>query len=368
MTSKLPIDVLESLGLRESDLLGEPIVAGPREGVALGATAGMIGMTGGLLLQAMVETLGAGQPQLAPIESERLTAKLEACAPGAYALQIQDDPRGVLVRVPGAHLEQHHGTCQLLENDEMLLASGGPGDEGWVLIDGPTGSMLLGCVNGGELWGQGVASRAVRTIAAWQPDARHDVIAPSVASLTHGLGSQPWLQAAADLLMASPAAVDRCAAVGLLGRLWLPPRKNDVQAALQISLRGAGPGQTGRTWWAALPPEHRHTVIRDALLRIDNLMDDLPELRSRVAADPVRAAPLALDWLRRRDDLQALLYMAHCTSDARVLEGALQTLDERAAAEHSIWFFLPPFDDERLRAVASAEPDAWWGDLSSQQG
>jgi hypothetical protein len=209
---------------------------------------------------------------------------------------------------------------------------------------------------------------AVRTIAAWQPDARHELAAPSVASLTHGLGSQPWLQAAADLLMASPAAIDRCAAVGLLGRLWLPPSKTDVQAALRLSLQGAGPGQVGRAWWAALSPEDRRGVIRAVLMRVDDLMDEVPELRSRVAADPVTAAPLALDWLRRRDDLEAILFLARGTSDALVLEGALQTLDERAAAEHSIWFFLPPLDDERLRAVASAEPDAWWGDLSSQRG
>ena len=185
---------------------------------------------------------------------------------------------------------------------------------------------------------------------------------PSIVGIMGGFRVPNWLQKEVEFHLGG-SLLDKCIGIGLLVRLWAP----EVGILLK-ELEGGGftPREKADRWWAALPPEHRHTVIRDALLRIDNLMDDLPELRSRVAEDPVTAAPLALDWLRRRDDLQALLYMAHCTSDApRVLEGALQTLDERAAAEHSIWFFLPPFDDERLRAVASEDPGAWWGDLAA---
>jgi len=131
-----------------------------------------------------------------------------------------------------------------------------------------------------------------------------------------------------------------------------------------LQLGGAEIASEARALWGALPPGAHDEAVTSALLRIDSLMDDLPELRSRVAADPVMAAPLALDWLRRRDDLESILFLARGTGAAPVLEDALKTLDECAAAEHSIWFFLPPFDDERLRAVAAAEPDAWWGDLA----
>jgi hypothetical protein len=127
---------------------------------------------------------------------------------------------------------------------------------------------------------------------------------------------------------------------------------------------GATVASEARNIWAALPPSDRELAVIHALQRVDDLLDDLPDLRRRVAADPATAAPLALDWLRRRDDLESVLFLARGTSCARVLEGALQILDDCAAAEHSIWFFLPPFDDERLRAVAEAEPGAWWGDLA----
>jgi hypothetical protein len=117
------------------------------------------GLVGRELVSAMLMADTTGTNYLVPIESEEITLMIEACAPGAYALKIHDDRRGVLVRAPGARFQQY-GTCQLLENDEVLVASGGLGDEGWVLIDGPTGAMLLGCVNGGELVGQRIALRA----------------------------------------------------------------------------------------------------------------------------------------------------------------------------------------------------------------
>jgi len=185
---------------------------------------------------------------------------------------------------------------------------------------------------------------------------------PSIHDIMEDLRVPNWLLEEVEFHCGT--FLDQCIGIGLLVRLWATPEEIGV---LIRKLRGGGetPLEKSLSWWAALPPEVRRGVIRAALMRVDDLMDDLPELRSRVAADPVTAAPLALDWLKRRDDLEAILFLASCTSDARVLEGALQTLDERAAAEHSIWFFLPPFDDERLRAVASADPGAWWGDLAA---
>jgi hypothetical protein len=186
---------------------------------------------------------------------------------------------------------------------------------------------------------------------------------PQIDGVMGGLTLPTWLQEEVEFKL-SGSFLDKCIGLGLLARLWAPSSSPEREEYIQRVLSGNSPVGMAREFWRTLPEQDRRCTVRSGLLRCDDLLDDLHTLRHWVAADPVAAAPLALDWLRRRDDLEALLFLVCGTSDALVLAGALQTLDDHAAAEHSIWFFLPPFDDERLRAVARVAPDSWWGDLA----
>jgi hypothetical protein len=190
---------------------------------------------------------------------------------------------------------------------------------------------------------------------------------PTVNEIMGEFTTPKWLREEAEFKMAG-AFLDQCVGLGLLTRLWVPSSEEEEEERIQRILNGGdAPVGRAREFWRGLPAQDRRGVLRSALLRTDDLHEDLITLRHWVAADPVAAAPLALDWLRRRDDLEGLLFLMCGTGEARVLAGALQTLDDHAAAEHSIWFFLPPFDDERLRAVASEDPYAWWGDLAAKK-
>jgi hypothetical protein len=185
---------------------------------------------------------------------------------------------------------------------------------------------------------------------------------PTIDDIMGGFRVDDWLRGEVEFKLGG-SFLDGLIGLGVLTRLWSPSEEEWEESAQRV-LAGDSPVGRARRFWRSLPEQDRRGAVWSTLLRVDDLMGDLPELRNLVAADPVAAAPMALDWLRRRDDLEAILFLARCTSDARVLGGALQTLDERAAAEHSIWFFLPHFDDERLRAVAYEEPDAWWAQVA----
>lgn len=186
---------------------------------------------------------------------------------------------------------------------------------------------------------------------------------PSPSQLTGGLGAEPWLETAAMQRLDSDSPLDRCVAVGLMGRLWSPTSKDAAAAARQRSLSGTGPGQDGRVWWLSLSEPVRGAVVRDALLRADDLADALDELMHAVAEDPLKARSSLLAWLHERDDLASLAFLARATESGQALLVALEQLDETASTHHSMWAFVPGFRDERLLAVAHRDIDAWWGRL-----
>ena len=108
----------------------------------------------------------------------------------------------------------------------------------------------------------------------------------------------------------------------------------------------------------------REAIVRDALLRVDDLADALEDLSRSVTDDPEKARPRLIHWLHERDDLACLSFLARGNVADDVLSVALDRLDETACSHHSMWSFVTGFEDERLRAVASGDLDAWWGQLA----
>ncbi len=356
-------EALQALGLRESDFVGDTVIDVPGGAVGMGAPQHLAALFGAALLQLFSEQLDTKSAYVLPLRSSAIDERVAACGERYSIVRFADDPRGAVVRAPGARIRST-GTVQLVGPDEVLLVSGGSNDRSWVLIDGPKGSLVIGCTDGGTLTVDSTVPPGVRALQTWSPAPEVHVDVPPVAHWTHALAIEPWLAACLASREDSPVLLDRFAVVGLLGRLWSPVTTADVAAAMTFSLEGAGPGQAGRKWWANLPEGVRNSAVQAALVQVDDLSDALPALQRLVAAEPEVAVPDLLDWLHRRDDLASLLFLAQGTLAQTVLAEALRALDEEAFAYQSQWAFVPAFNDDRLLAVASAEPDAWWGSLA----
>jgi hypothetical protein len=184
---------------------------------------------------------------------------------------------------------------------------------------------------------------------------------PGAAALTEGWSLPSWLEADSDGLGASPAALDRLPAAGVLARLWTPADGEERSRALEATLSGEETVQRRAKAWLASIAEW---VDIDAavMARVElheERLDGLPETASKA---------LLLDLIRERDALQSLSASIHLARRpcAPALRAALEAVDERWATQLSLVgaLFEPTAMSDQLRAVASQEPDSWWGKLA----
>ncbi|MCK6501949.1 hypothetical protein L6R53_00850 [Myxococcota bacterium] len=193
---------------------------------------------------------------------------------------------------------------------------------------------------------------------------------PGTDALLGGVGCPAWLRRRADELGASPDPLDPLCAAGLLLRLWSPTSAAERAMALERARAGtpwllpALRGWLGQAVegapvdWSAV---ELATVERAELLL--GLLADLVDLQAR---DLALARATASRVVAGRDDLESLrMILAAMRGPRQALEAALEELDE-AAVVHSLvlsdLLFLEA-TDPWLNAVASCEPDAWWGGL-----
>ncbi|MFW5740132.1 MAG: hypothetical protein ACOC1F_07180 [Myxococcota bacterium] len=354
-------EMLRALGVTEDELGADPLVDSPDANIGKGDAAAVMVVSIAVLqslLQSLAAQVQSGDAHLVPASSVEVVERLQTCAPDASVHRFTDHPNALVVHVPAASVTLT-GAHQTLSADEFMLADGGA-----ARVDGPQGSALVVCGDGGKAAVFELSSPRLAELAAWEPGEAAVVTPPAPSKLTGGLAIEPWLAAAVHDALESDAPLDRVAAVGLMGRLWSPVDRADAAAARQRSLAGAGPGQDGRAWWASIPEAEREGLVSTALLRVDDLADALGDLSDHVAEDPEAARPALLRWLHARDDLASVAFLARSSSPGGVLETALQRLDEAAAAHHSMWAFVPAFEDERLQAVAECEFEVWWGRLA----
>jgi hypothetical protein len=192
------------------------------------------------------------------------------------------------------------------------------------------------------------------------------VTRPSLESLLGGREAEPWLRA----LWATAAPGD-LAVVGTVGRLWSPPPGaarvswDDLFAALAAP-PAPWPRQAALTWARSLRPEARAAMAAGGVERARALVRELGALSEAVAAGPDAAAERVLAWLVGRDDLASLAALLEGDEAGAPLARALEDLDATATLHLSAlsWPRLPP--DDRLAAVASTEPDAWWGAVGTR--
>ena len=350
--AKLTPATLQALGLTEEDLGDDVFTDSPQAAVAMG-DAQTFAVSALVLLQTLSSQLASDDAKIVPASSEQAVAALKQCDQDATLDRFADEPRAVVVHAPGAKVVTT-GDCKELSSGEYLLVSGAA-----LRLHGAGGSLVLSVDERGEVSVRPLLGSPLDKLGAWEPpgELRFDV--PSVPALTGQLAVEPWLETATQERLDSPSLTDRVTGVGLIGRLW-SPTKEQLPVARERALAGDGPGQSGRAWWLSLPTSSRDEIVRQALLRVDDLADGLEGLQAAVAENPEEARPKLLAWLMDRDDLASLAFLERGT----LLATALDRLDATAATHHSIWSLVRGFSDPRLRAVALRDFDAWWGRLA----
>jgi hypothetical protein len=198
-------------------------------------------------------------------------------------------------------------------------------------------------------------------LSQWVPSGGIEVPAPELVSLTAGLGCPDWLDHEFKAMVVAGTSFEAAAAVGLVGRLWSASSPSaNLKATAEIR-RAGGPGTRARQWFEQLSPHVRQALDATAKERAHDLLDQLSGLTGVLVKDEGMAHPLALAWLRRRDDLESIAFLSQ-SSEFRLL---LSSVDRAASCENTLWGVLGPFDDDdRLRAVSWQEPESWWGALA----
>jgi len=140
-----------------------------------------------------------------------------------------------------------------------------------------------------------------------------------------------------DLLRYDYMSFNEAAAVGLIGRFG---RQCD----------GTPPVQQATEWWLGLPHEVRQMAIEEGNVYVKELSELARVWRGRFLD--------AGYWIRLRNELQSIIFLASGSLEASPLQKRLRELDLAAASVYAAWE-TERRGDPRLSAVA-AGPDAWW--------
>jgi hypothetical protein len=358
----IPKQIMNELGLEPEHLSGATVRVPPADDpVAKGLAARDLALATALSLEAAL-SMATADADLALVDAPAIAPLIDRCCSGAEVHRWSRDPRLVFVHAPGATWRTHGAACEVRQGGVVLFARGA---DSAVLIDGPGGSFLLvSYAASGALDVAEVESSAVRGLATWEPCGQVPIEAPAAGALIFDGRLEPWLAAQFEQRSRSISPVERVGAVGLIGRLWTPPKETDRDVAERAVLDGDGPARRALRWFGMLDAPTRSRVATEALVRADALAEELPDLSAEVVSDPHAARPELLRWLLRRDDLECVAFLFRGCDPSSPLLPALDALDRAAAAYHSMWSFVDGFDDERLRAVAWQQPQHWWGDLA----
>lgn len=188
---------------------------------------------------------------------------------------------------------------------------------------------------------------------------------PPIVSLLDNWPAAPWLVDQANGWAASPVAMIRAAAVGLIGRL-ADAETTDPTAALAARLNGDdGPAFRARVWAGALGEGPLRVLVASMLGEASRLIEDIETL-----ADLTDRAGLALSIRERRDELECAAFVVRWSDvgldDPELREAVYDALAEidRTAAEYGVLNASPSESSRWLRAVGWQEPDSWWGDIN----
>ncbi|ATB32747.1 hypothetical protein [Melittangium boletus] len=355
LTSK----VIAELGLElDTELTSVAYAPAPNDPVAQGrATASEMSRSGKL-----AELLRAA-PVFNQIQLEGLAERL----PGLQLRRWLSDPCIVLVEAGPVRGSKSFGAHEWLDEGASLVLDSRQ-EPTFVRLEGSTRVCILSCQQGNvELLEAATptSSAALDALEKWHPTPVPDVPKPDIRALTVGCQVQNWLLAEAEQMASAAWPLRRLCAAGLVARLWSPKDSRKLQESLTHALNPSwGPKKATVDWFRALDQGVRHQAESSAMEEADELGQQFPALQAHVLLNPESATSHCLQWLLNRDDLECALFLLRCTETGESLEGKLAELDRHASEFESLWAMLDVSENERLRAVAWQEPEAWWGQLA----
>jgi hypothetical protein len=268
------------------------------------------------------------------------------------------------------------------DKPERTLGTAGPGPGHSWILDGRSGpaAVVLRTAEGPlVMWAGGgrVGLAYVETAAdPWTERLRtftptKEPALPEVDVLSFVVGAtvRPWLSDLARAMAKSPSAVERTAAIGLVGRL-AGGEVEEPGKLMEALLAGeSGPRARAMAWAREHGPRLADVVLRHAVEEAGLIVEELAVLRERVEnalspADREGADALAQALCLRRDDLECVSFVLSAAGVGEELDELLAEVDREAESEQSIFAVVADqIDDRRLSAVAALEPDAWWAIL-----
>ena len=312
-------------------------------------------------LRALLNHSDGESLQPIPVASQDGIAQAFSAAPLADPLKRLTAWEQVSHRLPGVY---RHESCVAFYPGAGVTILRGRGVQG-----GPDG--LIGFESGERVilraatedGQQAVIEALDGEIRAWEVVPGGDEIAeimlppdpiplPDLAQWCAQTGAEPWLAAAVTAKAASPSAIDRLAAVGLLMRLWVAPEDGSAETPRGLWQAWAG------AWLPDTVARAESDAVRHAWLLLERIREvgDLPDALAEAAV-----ATIVLD----RDDLASARRVLRVAGAGAKLAEALKAVDRAAVMNMSaLTGHLPDLDDDpdadRWYAVAWQEPGAWW--------
>lgn len=178
-------------------------------------------------------------------------------------------------------------------------------------------------------------------------------------------GAPAWLAREARMFTSAEGPLAPVVGLGILARLWAGGVPESGRKRMLARIRkGDSPSRRLERWWEMERSRRWADVEAAALELVSELTRGLGTLASSRRRATRGSPPAALDWLRRRDDLSAVEYVAPVESRRR-LAPAIRELDRLASRNGAVFKKVDVTQDDRLLAVSWMEPDAWWpGDLA----
>ncbi len=187
-----------------------------------------------------------------------------------------------------------------------------------------------------------------------------DLATPSPDALLEGVEAPDWLRIMVTESATSADPLARVGAVGTIGRLWSPRAAGEARR-LMFETPERSPAMRIRAWARSLDAQAIDQLEAEAVAASDRLLDDL----TRIAEAPTSAGELWPSVLCARDELASVALILANAGRGAALAKRLVDVDDRARGElGSLLVDESMARDPRWRAVARAEPDAWWGTVS----
>jgi hypothetical protein len=196
---------------------------------------------------------------------------------------------------------------------------------------------------------------------------RDSYVRAHIADCFAGIELADWLLDEACELAERGSLSWTAAALGLVSRLHEPTAEDPsalLAAVLASKTSLPSPRAHVRRWLDERSAHEINEIEREALASCDRAADALAALSVALEDHRPELAAMARQWIRLRDDLEAVREALTIAGRSGAIDAKLEALDGHASAYLSMLSQIAMLDGERWRAVSWQQPHLWWGGLS----